>query len=85
MIDVKGDFRKLLILGLLLSLAMFHPLGNAAVDCKGMSQSSCSGNSFCTWVKGYKAKSGKQVKGYCRAKPGKAKKSSKTDAKHEKA
>lgn len=40
--------------------------------CKGISKSSCSGNSSCVWVGGYKKKDGAKVKGYCRLK-GKAK------------
>ena len=50
---------------------MFSFSANAA-SCKGKSRSSCSANSDCSWVDGYKRKDGVKVSGHCRAKPGKA-------------
>ena len=49
----------------------------SAKSCKGMSQSSCSSSSSCSWVNGYKTKSGSQVSSYCR---NKAKKSNKKES-----
>lgn len=54
-------------------LAMtFSPLV-FAIDCKGLSKGKCDNSTDCSWVKGYKTKTGKTVDGYCRAKPGKNK------------
>ncbi len=51
---------------------MFSFSAEAASSCKGMSQSSCSAASDCSWVSGYKRKDGVQVSGHCRAASGKA-------------
>ncbi|HMV81006.1 MAG TPA: hypothetical protein PL048_07795 [Leptospiraceae bacterium] len=53
----------------------------SAKDCKGLSESQCSSNDDCTWVKGYQTKDGVKVDDYCRAKPGKGDKSDKKDKK----
>jgi hypothetical protein len=37
--------------------------------CKGLANAACLGNGGCSWVKPYKAKSGKEVAGFCRRKP----------------
>ena len=59
----------LVSLGLVFSGMQFSV---AAADCKGKSQSSCTSDSKCTWVKGFerKNKDGKKsdVKAHCRAK-----------------
>lgn len=48
-----------------------------AADCKGKSKSACSSNDSCSWVNSYKTKKGNSVKAFCRAKPGKGKKTAK--------
>ena len=39
--------------------------------CKGMSNSECSSSASCSWIKGYKTKSGSKVNAYCRNKASK--------------
>lgn len=56
----------------------------SANDCKGLSESQCSSNDDCTWVKGYKTKDGVKVDDYCRSKPGKGDKKDKKDKKDHK-
>lgn len=41
----------------------------AETVCKGLANEVCASNSDCSWVKSYKAKSGKEVAGFCRKKP----------------
>lgn len=52
-----------------------------AADCKGMSESKCTDSGSCTWVSGYKTKSGKEVASYCRNKSSKKKGMEKSKAK----
>jgi hypothetical protein len=53
----------------------------SAKACKGMSQSACSKSTVCTWVKGYKTKTGNKVASYCRNKASKKSTSAKTQKK----
>jgi hypothetical protein len=69
---------------LVVALALFHSAAMAS-SCKGLSQSKCSANAACSWVKSYKTKSGKKVDAYCRAKPGKSKKVTGSSSSGEKA
>jgi len=41
-----------------------------ASQCKGLEVSSCSSNTACSWIEGYTRKDGRQVKSFCRSKPG---------------
>jgi hypothetical protein len=52
-----------------------------AKACKGMSSSSCSKSTSCSWVKAYKTKSGSTVAAYCRNKAGKKSSTKKTSDK----
>ena len=55
-------------LGIALALALAAPGTSLAASCKEMSQSKCDKSDSCSWVNGYKTKSGTKVKGYCRNK-----------------
>ena len=68
-----------------LAIAVGLPSAAQAAECKGMSQSKCEKADQCTYVKGYKTKSGNKVAAYCRNK-GKSSSSStkKTDSKKKK-
>jgi len=81
-----GKFRKVLAIAWFIGgIALLLQASPSAAQntCKGLSQNQCGGSSSCTWVKGYKGKSGKAVNPYCRNKPSKsaAKKSSNSKAK----
>ncbi len=39
-----------------------------AKSCKGMSKSSCNNSASCSWINGYKTKSGSKISSYCRNK-----------------
>lgn len=58
---------------------------HAQSSCKGMTKGKCGSSSSCTWVKGYKTKTGNTVSAYCRSKGSKGAaakaKSKKADAK----
>lgn len=41
-------------------------LPTQAAGCKGLSDSQCSEEAQCRWVKGYARSDGRQVNGYCR-------------------
>lgn len=62
---------------------MFSFTADAASACKGKSQASCSADSNCSWVSGFKRKDGVKVSAHCRASAGKANKKS-TSKKQEK-
>lgn len=47
----------------------------AAGACKGLQETACSSNTSCSWIAGYERKDGRQVKSFCRNKPGAKKKS----------
>ncbi len=53
----------------LIATAVFSSQALAS-SCKGLDNSACSSNASCTWVGGYERKDGRQVKAFCRAKPG---------------
>lgn len=61
-------FKNTLPAALMLSLATFHAPVNSDMKCNGLNESSCSGNTTCTWVTGYRTKTGTSVNGYCRVK-----------------
>ena len=44
-----------------------------AKSCKGMSKSSCNNSASCSWINGYKTKSGSKISSYCRNKANKNK------------
>jgi hypothetical protein len=44
-------------------------LGAAESVCKGLANEACTSNTGCSWVKPHKAKSGKDIAGFCRKKP----------------
>ena len=46
--------------------------------CKGMSHSACSQSTSCSWIKGYKTKTGNTVAAYCRNKASKKNNEEKT-------
>jgi hypothetical protein len=48
-----------------LALLLLPPTTLAA-ECKGMKQSKCESAKNCTYVKGYKTKTGTKVSAYCR-------------------
>ncbi len=52
-----------------------------AKECKGMSKSTCSSATSCTWVSGYKTKTGSTIASYCRNKAGKKSTTAKKDKK----
>jgi spermidine/putrescine-binding protein len=62
------------------SLLLANP-ATAASQCKGLSSSSCSANSGCSWVDSFTRKDGVKVKAHCRTKPKKSGSSSKSDSK----
>lgn len=43
----------------------------AASPCKGLAEPVCKADTKCSWVKPRKSAKGKEVAGYCRAKPAK--------------
>lgn len=54
------------------TLISFGSLSAQAAEpnaCKGLEQNQCGSNSACNWIDPYKRSDGKQVNGYCRAKP----------------
>ncbi len=62
-------FRKIALpLSLALGLAVGLTSTVDAATCKGTAQSKCEKSDSCSWVNGYKTKSGNTVKGYCRNK-----------------
>ncbi len=64
--------QRLLTTVLSIVVAMMFSFTADAASCKGKPQSSCSADSSCSWVTGYKRKDGVQVSGHCRAASGKA-------------
>jgi outer membrane biosynthesis protein TonB len=80
-ITLRGAFLSALIT----CLALFHPAATAAKACKGLSKSSCSSNTNCSWVKSYTTKTGAKVNAYCRTKSGKKSSSPSTASKPKKA
>ena len=81
-----SGYRKILgfasVVGAAVFLLQASP-ASAQSTCSSLSQKQCGNQSSCVWVKGYKAKSGKAVKAYCRGKPSKgaAKKSGESKVK----
>jgi len=47
---------------------------SAASACKSLQETACSSNTSCSWIAGYERKDGRQVKSFCRSKPGAKKK-----------
>ena len=73
----KPLFTTLLAQLIIITVAMMFSFSANAASCKGISKSSCSANSSCNWVEGYKRKDGIKVSGHCRAASGKANKDKK--------
>ncbi len=60
------------MLAMLLTLSVTANLNAAeTTGCKGLDQAQCGGNNACSWVDAYKRSDGREVNGYCRAKPAK--------------
>jgi hypothetical protein len=73
MAELLRTMKNILFMGhaLVFTLAMTLTAGiSADSPCKGLSESECSSNDKCTWVKAYSQKDGDKVKAHCRAKPG---------------
>lgn len=70
MLNIQSMIRILLTFGVVLGLT-FAGSASAASACKGIKKNACGTSDFCSWVEGYKTKTGTSVKGHCRAKPGK--------------
>lgn len=66
---MKPKYFPQLVLALSEFLAASGPA--TANSCKTLDQSACSSDSACSWVGGYKRSDGRDVKAYCRNKPGK--------------
>lgn len=68
--DMKSQFSKTGAALVALSFGVISALsfaGNAqAAECKGMKKSACERSTSCTWVDGYKTKTGNKVASYCR-------------------
>ena len=64
MIMLKHIYKSILML---LALFIFSTAGVSAAECKDSGKSSCSANSNCTWVSGYRKQDDASVKGYCRS------------------
>ncbi|MEW8624251.1 MAG: chromosome partitioning protein ParB [Candidatus Thiodiazotropha sp.] len=75
------SFRGVFLSAVITCLALFHPTASAAKACKGMSNSACSSNANCSWVKSYTTKTGAKVNAYCRTKSGKKSSSQSTTSK----
>jgi len=65
---------------LILVVQLLTVSGSALAEsaCKGLSKSSCSVKSTCSWVKGFTNKNGNKVSAHCRTKPGKGSAKSKS-------
>lgn len=60
--------RNLLIAGFALAVITVQP-ASAESPCKGLEAATCSSTAACGWTDGYTRKDGREVRGYCRAKP----------------
>ncbi len=63
-----------LVFALAIAFAFIAPDANSAPkpsECNGLKAKECKKNPGCTWVKKFKKKDGKVVKGYCKGKGGK--------------
>lgn len=60
--------KSIVIAGSILALFGMQP-ALAESPCKGLDVSACSANAACGWTDGYTRKDGREVQGYCRAKP----------------
>jgi hypothetical protein len=65
---------RMTVFSLIALLVFGAPGGIAALQaaqnmCKGLATETCTGNQGCSWVKPHKAKSGKDIAGFCRKKP----------------
>lgn len=75
MLLMKSLIRTLLVCSLTFAL-FFAGNASAASICKGMEKNVCAKNDSCSWVDGYKTKTGTKVKSHCRKKPKKSAKKS---------
>ena len=60
---------RTIALAITASASMLLSVPTQASSCKGLSDSDCNTNAQCRWVNAYTRGDGKQVSGYCRAKP----------------
>jgi len=51
----------------------------AANTCKGIQKQACNQSDSCTWIETYKRKDGANIKAYCRSKPSKKSKLTKSE------
>jgi hypothetical protein len=58
------------LLAIALTFSLSTPL-YAANTCKGIQEQACDQSDSCTWIKTYKRKDGANIKAYCRSKPNK--------------
>lgn len=65
-------YQRMLTSVLTIFIAMMFSFTTEAASCKGKAYSSCSADSDCSWVSGYKRQDGAKVSSHCRATPGKA-------------
>lgn len=68
-VRLKPRYFALTAIGL--AFALHAAPATAQNTCKGLAKSKCESSSSCSWVSGYKTKSGTAVKSYCRTSPGK--------------
>lgn len=71
MLPMKSLIQTLLVCSLTFAL-LFAGNASAASICKGMEKNVCAKNDSCSWVDGYKTKTGTKVKSHCRKKPKKS-------------
>lgn len=71
MLPMKSLIQTLLVCSLTFAL-FFAGNASAASICKGMEKNVCAKNDSCSWVDGYKTKTGTKVKSHCRKKPKKS-------------
>jgi hypothetical protein len=70
----EGCAMRLTVFGLVILAALGASGARAVLSaaenaCKGLATEACTSNNGCSWVKPYKAKSGKEIAGFCRKKP----------------
>ncbi len=69
---MKHKYPTLLAAALLMGFVAANAAVAQAASCKGMSENVCATDSACIWVEGYQRADGRDVKPYCRNRPGKS-------------
>ena len=67
---MKNNIIRTAVLSLSLSAVTLFSGQALASNCKGLENDACVASKSCSWVAGYERKDGRQVKAFCRAKPG---------------